>query len=241
MEVAKLPSWEMPGFCRGCAQAAHKPSCRRLVVRDQLDGDDNISLRAVGEGVSEFKAGDTVLTLSPHASHALVHRDQVRARVSGGLDLKLAVFANLALVSMTAVRVSSAELGDCVAVIGLGLIGNLAAQLFQAQGSRVIGVDKLGVRLEIARQCGLESLVDASAEDSVSAVRMLTEGRGAEVVVEATGAPLAAFEGMEMAAPNGELVLLGTPRGSCEVDIVPLLRAVHKATPNLTIKGAHVY
>jgi len=161
--------------------------------------------------------------------------------VPAGVDSKLAVFAHLAFVSMTALRVSSAELGDYVAVIGLGLVGNLAAQLFQAQGSRVIGLDRLASRLEIARQCGVESLVDASTEDSILAVRRMTDGRGAEVVVEATGAPLAAFQGAQMAAPNGELVLLGTPRGSWEVDSVPLLRSVHNSTPNLTIKGAHVY
>jgi len=195
----------------------------------------------VGEAVSDVKVGDVVLTLSPHASYALAYRDQIRAKVPAGVDSKLAVFAHLAFVSMTALRVSWAELGDYVAVIGLGLVGNLAAQLFQAQGSRVIGIDKLASRLEIARQCGVESLVDASAEDSVSAVGMLTDGRGAEVVVEATGAPLAAFQGAQMAAPNGELVLLGTPRGSLEVDSVPLLRSVHNATPNLTIKGAHVF
>ena len=196
---------------------------------------------AVGEAVSGVKAGDTVLTLSPHASHALVHRDQVRARVPAGMDLTLAVFANLAFVSMTALRISSAELGDHVAVIGLGLVGNLAAQLFQAQGSQVIGIDRLASRLELARRSGVESVVDASAEDSILAVRRMTDGRGAEVVVEATGAALAAFEGMQMAAPNGELVLLGTPRGSCELDVVPLLRTVHNAVPNLTIKGAHVF
>jgi threonine dehydrogenase-like Zn-dependent dehydrogenase len=42
-----------------------------------------------------------------------------------------------------------------------------------------------------------------------------------------------------MAARNGELILLGTPRGSHEADVAPLLRAVHRASPNLTIKGAH--
>jgi len=196
---------------------------------------------AVGVEVSECKVGDVVLTLSPHASHARVHREQIRAKVPAEADSKLAVFAHLAFVSMTALRVSSAELGDRVAVIGQGLIGNLAAQLFQAQGSQVIGIDRLASRLETARRSGIASLVDASAEDSVAAVKKLTEGRGAEVVVEATGLPSAALQGMQMAAPNGELVLLGTPRGSCELDIVPLLRAAHNATPNVTVRGAHVY
>ncbi len=81
--------------------------------------------------------------------------------------------------------------------------------------------------------------MDVSAADPVEAVKELTGERGAEVVVEATGSAAAALQGAEMAAPNGEMILLGTPRGSHEADIVPLLRAVHRAVPNLTLRGAH--
>ncbi len=83
--------------------------------------------------------------------------------------------------------------------------------------------------------------MDASKGEAAAAVKQLTGGRGAEVVVEATGSAAAALEGLEMAARNGEMILLGTPRGSHEADVVPLLRAVHRASPNVTLKGAHGY
>jgi threonine dehydrogenase-like Zn-dependent dehydrogenase len=194
---------------------------------------------AVGDGVGEYEAGDIVLAASGHATHAAVELEWTRGRVPPGCDPRDAVWGHLAVIAMTALRASTAELGDHVVVLGQGLIGNFAAQLFRAQGARVIAVERIAARLDAARQCGIELVVDASTEESVAAVRDLTGGRGAEVVVEATGSAAAALQGMEMAASNGEMILLGTPRGSYEADIIPLLRAVHRASPNLTLKGAH--
>ena len=194
---------------------------------------------AVGSAVSEYGPGDIVLAATAHATHGVVDADYVRSKVPAGVDAKIAPFVHIALISITALRRSAAELGDCVAVVGQGLIGNLAAQLFRAQGSRVIALDRLARRLEMAKKCGVELVVNAADTDPVEAVRELTGGRGVEVVVEATGSAAAALQAVGMAAQNGEMILLGTPRGSHAADVVPLLRAVHRASPNLTLKGAH--
>ncbi len=196
---------------------------------------------AVGSGVSGYAVGDIVLTPTAHASHGLIEENMVRAKVPAGIDSQKAVWAHLALIAMTALRASSAELGDYAAVVGQGLIGNFAAQLFRAQGCRVIAVDRLASRLEIAKQCSIELVVDSSKGDGATAVKKLTDDQGAEVVVEATGSAAAALEAVNIVARNGEMILLGTPRGSYEADIVPLLRAVHRASPNVTLKGAHGY
>ncbi len=196
-------------------------------------------IAAAGSEVADYSVGDVVLTQTPHASHAVVDAETVRAKVPSAVDPQDAVWTHVALISLTAVRASSAELGDHVAVLGQGLIGSFAAQLFRSQGCRVIAIDRLRERLDIARKCGIELVVDASAEDPVAAVRKLTQDRGAEVVVEATGSAAAALQAADMAAQNGEVILLGTPRGSYEADVTPLLRAVHRASPNMTLKGAH--
>jgi threonine dehydrogenase-like Zn-dependent dehydrogenase len=194
---------------------------------------------AAGAAVTGFSTGDIVLTPTPHASHSVADADMVRAAVPAGIDPKSAVWTHIALISMVALRASSAELGDYAAVVGQGLIGNFAAQLFKAQGCRVIAIDRVRERIETAGKCGIEHLIDASAEDVVAAVRKLTQDRGAEVVVEATGSAAAALQAADMAAQNGEVILLGTPRRSHEADVTPLLRAVHRASPNITLKGAH--
>jgi threonine dehydrogenase-like Zn-dependent dehydrogenase len=194
---------------------------------------------ATGEAVSSYAVGDIVLSATSHATYGVVEEDWTRGKVPAGIALCLAPLVHMALISITALRNSSAELGDFAVVIGQGLVGSLAAQLFLRQGCRVIAVDRLAGRLEISRQCGIEMLVDASKGDAVQAVKDLTGGAGAEIVIEATGSAPGALMGMDMAARNGEMILLGTPRGSCEADVIPLLRAVHRASPNLTMKGAH--
>lgn len=196
-------------------------------------------IAAAGEGVSEYAKGDVVLTQTSHASHHLIDTEFVGAKVPDAIPAKTAVWTHMALISMTALRASRAELGDTAVVLGQGIVGNFAAQLFRAQGCRVIAIDRIASRLDMAKRCGIEMVVDASAEDAVEAVKKLTDGRGAEVIVEATGIAAVALNAIGMAAQNAEMIQLGTPRGSYEADVAPLLRAVHRASPNLTMKGAH--
>ena len=88
----------------------------------------------VGSAVSMCKPGDRVLSFSNHAS--LVKADAARfalptPKVAAGEKI---VYARMAGVSITALRSSSVQPGDTVLVIGMGLVGNFAAQLFQMAG-----------------------------------------------------------------------------------------------------------
>jgi len=193
---------------------------------------------ATGNGVQTVSRGDFVFAYTKHASHAKTNR--LYARVPEGLDGKLAVFARMAAVSITALRVSDAELGDYVAVLGLGLVGNLAAQLFTLSGCEVIGIDLSPKRVELARRCGVKYAVNASAEDVAAAVERITEGRMCEVVVEASGNPAAAETAASLAGKLGEVVLVGSPRDALVRDITPLLQMIHLWKHGcVTFKGAH--
>lgn len=194
---------------------------------------------AVGEAVSGIKVGDIILTYSNHASHS---KAKVLAiKLPDGLDPFKAVFVRMANIAMTALRVSDAELGDTVAVIGLGLVGNLAAQLFQVAGCQVIGIDLVQKRLDIARQCGIELLVNASSTDVVKAIREMTDGRGCEVVVDATGNPQATLLAPQLAMKYGEVILLGSYFGRrLETNVTELLERMHLSGYGcVAFKGAH--
>jgi len=194
---------------------------------------------AVGSAVSDIKVGDIVLTYSNHASYA---KSRVLAmKVPKGLDPFKAVFVRMANVAITALRVSDAELGDTVAVIGLGVVGNLAAQLFQLAGCRVIGIERVQRRLEIASECGIEHLVDASSSDPVKAVRDLTDGVGCQVVVDATGSPQATLLAPQLTAKYGEVILLGSYfKRELMTNVTELLERIHLAGYGcITFKGAH--
>lgn len=194
---------------------------------------------AVGNAVKDIKVGDIILTYSNHASHAKARI--LAVKVPEGLSPEHAVFARMANVAITAVRVSNCELGDNVAVIGLGLVGNFAAQLFQISGCRVIGIDRIPKRLEIARTCGIEKLINSSVADPVQIVREWTEGKGCEVVVDATGNPQASVMAANLAGKNGEVILLGSYFGrKLETNVTELLERLHLWEHGcVTYKGAH--
>lgn len=194
---------------------------------------------AVGDAVKGIQVGDRILTHSPHASHAKARILSVK--VPDGVPPERAIFARMADISITALRVSNAELGDRVAVIGLGLVGNLAAQLFQLAGCEVIGLDKVPQRLELAKACGIQTVVNTDETDPVQAIRDWTEGKGCEVVVDATGNPAATLLAAQLVAKYGEVVLLGSYFGRrLDGNVTELLERIHLSGYGcITFKGAH--
>ncbi|MBM3811090.1 MAG: zinc-binding dehydrogenase [Acidimicrobiia bacterium] len=122
-----------------------------------------------------------------------------------------------ALIEPVAVIVHMLELvnirvGDTVVVLGTGPIGLLAAALArQAGAGRVITADRVAHRVRLARQTGVDVALDMSKESIVDAVMDVTKGRGAEVVIDAAGAPETIQAGLALAAAAGQFVLLGIP------------------------------
>ena len=191
---------------------------------------------AVGAGVRDVQAGDRIFTYTGHASHAKT--DSLYARVPDGLDLKLAPFCRMAAVSITSLRVSAAELGDQVAVTGLGLVGNLAAQLFGLAGCTVIGIDPSARRRELASQVGVAHVLPGGP-DVAAHVAELTGGAMCNTVVEATGVPAVAETVATLAGKQGEVILLGSPRGEHPADLTAFLNHIHIWGNCVTFKGAH--
>jgi 2-desacetyl-2-hydroxyethyl bacteriochlorophyllide A dehydrogenase len=217
-----------------------KLSGRQLVPFPYVPGNRAVcEVLAVGDGVGDVSVGDVVMTHTPHASHAITSGFRVRVPVA--IEPRQAAAAALALVAMTAVRVSAPELGDRVVVLGLGGVGIIAAQLFAAAGVEVIGVDPSPERLELARSSGIASVVQGGSDAAIDAVLQLTGPAGAEIVVEATGIPRLVEQGLAVAKRGGQLVLLGSPRGAYEADLTPILNHVHlwQDHGTVTIKGAH--
>jgi len=100
--------------------------------------------------------------------------------------------------------------GDTVVILGAGPIGCLHIRLARARGARsIILADINQRRLDLAARAQPDHVIDSSKEDPVDAVRKLTDGRGAEVVITATGAGQAQEQAMEMAAPRGRISFFG--------------------------------
>lgn len=191
-------------------------------------------VEAVGAGVEGFRPGDRVASMAPHATHAVRAADRVW-RVPESVDSEAGTFATLAEIVMGGVRRSRLAFGESVAIVGAGLLGQLAAHFCRAAGAwPVIVLDPAEARLPTARQMGATHALPETAEAAREQVEALTRGRMAEVVFEITGNPLAFPGAVKLARRLGRVVLLGSPRGPVTLD---LHDEVH--TLSLEVIGAH--
>jgi hypothetical protein len=109
---------------------------------------------------SGFAAGTSVLPYTPHQSVVRFDpRQQVCLPLPAGIGPDIAPFARLGQIGGISLRLAAARPADTVAVIGLGPVGNLVAQLAQASGYRVVSVERWPGRRELARPAGLSTIV----------------------------------------------------------------------------------
>jgi 2-desacetyl-2-hydroxyethyl bacteriochlorophyllide A dehydrogenase len=187
---------------------------------------------ATGGGTKDFHDGERVFCFGKHAS---LQRFQVSDEepynsafpVDPGLPASTIMIARMALIGIAGPQVADFQTGDTVVVFGMGLVGNLAAQLYQISGSKVIGVDLVPERCEIARQTGIETVVDVPIENQMDAIRDLTNGLGVDIAVDAVGETGIIQMCVELCAPHGQVILLGSPRKPYETNATKMLRTIH--------------
>ncbi len=130
------------------------------------------------------------------------------------------------------------RLGDHVVVQGSGPVGLNAAILAQLSGAgQVIVIGAPDHRLDAARAFGADGVISierTTPEERVEQVRALTDGRGADVTIEATGVPSAVREGMRMTRDAGRLVVVGQYTNAGDVSFNPHLDLNRK---HLEIRG----
>jgi predicted dehydrogenase len=97
-----------------------------------------------------------------------------------------AAFATLGAIALHGVRLARPQLGDRVAVVGLGLVGLLAGQILRAHGCRVLGIDPVPARRALAEQLGFAGT--AAPESALPHNLELTRGQGADIVIVAASA-----------------------------------------------------
>ncbi len=145
----------------------------------------------VGEGAGEFRVGDRVACFgSGRASHAeviFVPRN-LCAPLPPGIEFDAAAFAGVGAIALHGTRLLRTGLGDTVAVVGLGLLGLLSVQFLKSSGARVIGVDPVGWKADLARELGADGAFADEAE-AAAAVRNWTGGAGADAVIVPAAAP----------------------------------------------------
>jgi len=168
----------------------------------------------VGEGVDVFRVGDRVACAGGgYASHAEIVRVPVNlsAPVPAGVELEHAAFATVGAIGLHGLRLAEPELGETIAVIGLGLIGLLVVQMARAAGCTVIGVDLDPRRVELARTIGADAALVAGGEGVREAARALTGGLGvdAALVPAASSSSDPVILAADLCRDRGRVVVMG--------------------------------
>jgi propanol-preferring alcohol dehydrogenase len=120
---------------------------------------------------------------------------------------------------------------DTVAVFGLGPMGAAGVLVGKGRGARVIAVDVVPSRLEIAKQLGADVVIDSQHEDPVERLRALTRGEGVDVSIDCSGAPAAQNAALDAARKRGAVAFVGESR---ETTINPSDQIIRKI---LTVIG----
>ena len=171
---------------------------------------------ATGAGC-ELPIGQRVIFGGRHESHAIVDLRSKHALVypiADSVPVSPAAAAALARFPLTAVVQTRETAGQCVAVMGLGMIGQIATRLFHAAGAYpVIGIDGVAARRGLAERVSGVRTVSPDEADVKEELRALNDGGLPDVVVEATGNPQAVKLAMNIVADGGKVVMVGSPRG----------------------------
>ena len=136
----------------------------------------------VGSGVSDFAIGDRVASNGNHAELVSVPVN-LCAKIPGAVDDETAAYTVAGSIALQGIRLADPNLGETVAVIGLGLIGLLTVQLLRAQGCRVLAVDLDTDRLELARGFGAHVVDLKQGQNFEQFAENLTSGQGVDAVI----------------------------------------------------------
>jgi predicted dehydrogenase/threonine dehydrogenase-like Zn-dependent dehydrogenase len=140
-------------------------------------------IAALGEGMGGFKVGQRVACAgggyAVHAEYVSVPRSLLTP-LPDGVDYEAAAFTTLGAIALHGFRLTEVQLGERVAVIGLGLLGLLAVQIAAAAGCQVLGIDLDPRRVALAQSLGAAAVARPQAE---AAAASFSRGRGCDAVL----------------------------------------------------------
>ncbi|MBV8895735.1 MAG: bi-domain-containing oxidoreductase [Acidobacteriaceae bacterium] len=162
--------------------------------------------------VADLEPGDRVAYGGEGTGHAetIITGRNLVARVPPEVRLDHACFATLGSIALNSVRIANIGLGDRVAVIGLGLVGQLIAQLARLQGAVVIAADLKPERVELAGKLGAQEPIfgGGSLKEQIATV---TDGKGADCVMIAAASKSSApcKLAVDICRDRGKIVVVG--------------------------------
>lgn len=163
----------------------------------------------VGEGVSEFKVGDRVVSNGAHAEFVCVPKN-LCALIPENVSDEEAAFTVIGSIGLQGIRLVNPTIGETIVIIGLGLIGLITAELLIANGCEVIGFDFDDKKVALAQVKGIKAF-NAKGIDVVKTVEDITNGIGADAVIitASTKSDEVISQSAQMSRKRGRIVLVG--------------------------------
>lgn len=162
--------------------------------------------------VKGLEVGDRVAYGGEGTGHGerILTGENLVVRMPEGLGFDRAAFATLGSIALNAVRISAIGIGDRVAVIGQGLVGQLVTQLAKLQGAVVIAIDLKPERLELSRTLGADYTL-LPDRDTATKIDSLTGGKGVDCAIVAAAAKSSApcHQAVAITRDRGRIVVVG--------------------------------
>jgi len=198
-------------------------------------------VEAVGPNEKKLKAGQRVFCFGKHASLQIYDYSGDKPmnalfEIDDGIEAVEAALVRMILIALTAPQSTGVDAGDTVAVFGLGLVGSVAALLYQLSGAKVIGLDTSPGRCKAARDAGVEQVIDVSPDKQVKAILDLTRQDGVSITVDSVGHSAVVQNAIAATAQYGQVVLLGSPRAPVQGNLTDTFNRIHMQS--LTVRGA---
>ena len=168
--------------------------------------------------VTSLKVGDIVYGTWGHRTHHILQEEYANQRIKpDGLDPILAIYSHLGPIALNGILDANIHVGETVAVFGLGVLGQMIAQLAKLNGGRVFGVDMIEKRLGLAKELGaIEEGFNPRDGSPAEKIKALTDGRGADVTIEVSGSARALNEAVRATAYSACVVALGFFQGEAQ-------------------------
>lgn len=169
----------------------------------------------VAPDVSDLDVGALVYGTWGHRSRHIAPADEVRwRRLPDTLEPVAGIFSHMTAIALNGVLDADVAIGETAVVFGLGVPGQIVVQLATRSGARVVAVDPIASRRDLAQALAPGTTVmDPHATQVAEAVRDLTDGRGADVAIEASGALPALHEAIRSVAYSARVVAMGFYQG----------------------------
>lgn len=168
----------------------------------------------VGSGVGSVSVGDVIWGTWGHRTETIQKEERAAKRIlKPGVDPRVGIFSHIGAIALNVVLDADIHVGETVAVFGLGVPGQLVAQLARLNGATVIGVDGVASRRALATELGADVVLDAGEGQVAEKIRALTDGRGADVCLEVSGNYRALQEAIRSVAYNSRVCVAGFMQG----------------------------